>query len=89
MIKSIFGDKPITIVEKDISKVLIQKQSKYEPSVDIFSSHKQPFLNWKMRALLLDWMIEVSSEFDLRRETFYLAYNYLDRYLDTVLNIEK
>jgi hypothetical protein len=46
-------------------------------------------INWKMRALLLDWMIEVSAEFALQRETLYLALNYLDRYLGTVLNIQR
>lgn len=46
-------------------------------------------INWKMRALLLDWMVEVSAEFNLQRETMYLALNYLDRYIARVLNIQR
>lgn len=34
-----------------------------------------------MRAILLDWMMEVCAEFGLKRETFNLALNYTDRYL--------
>lgn len=34
-----------------------------------------------MRAILIDWMMEVSSEFHLKRETFYLSTYYVDRYL--------
>ena len=50
---------------------------------------KQPMINYKMRAMLVDWMIEVTSEFGLKRETFYLALNYLDRYVGKISNIEK
>jgi len=46
----------------------------------------------QMRAILVDWygmlrffitvrMCEVCLEFDLQEETFYLAVNYVDRYL--------
>ena len=35
-------------------------------------------LTWRMRVLLLDWMFEVSSELFLKRQTFYLAVNYVD-----------
>jgi hypothetical protein len=34
-----------------------------------------------MRAILMDWMMEVSSEFHLKRETFYLSAYFVDRYL--------
>lgn len=42
-----------------------------------------------MRAILIDWMMEVSMEFTLKRETFHYALNYVDRYLSTEANIEK
>jgi cyclin E len=42
-----------------------------------------------MRAILLDWMMEVCMEFTLKRETFHLAVNYVDRYLSYNENIPK
>lgn len=41
-------------------------------------------LHPRMRAILLDWLIEVSEVYKLRRETFYLAVDYIDRYLSNV-----
>jgi hypothetical protein len=64
-------------------------QPSYEIGADVLDDTRQPMLNWKMRALLVDWMIEVTAEFKLRRETFYLAINYLDRYVYQVRNIDK
>lgn len=34
-----------------------------------------------MRSVLFDWMMEVCTEFKLKRETYYLAMNYVDKYL--------
>jgi hypothetical protein len=42
-----------------------------------------------MREQLIDWMHEVSSAYDLRRETFYLAYHYINLYLDKTTNVTK
>lgn len=42
-----------------------------------------------MRAVLMDWLIEVSEEFGLFRETYYTASNLVDRYLSKCPNIRK
>ena len=42
-----------------------------------------------MRAILMDWIMEVSSEFTLKRETFHLAVSLTDRFLDVYRNIGK
>ncbi|BFF94218.1 G1/S-specific cyclin-E [Drosophila madeirensis] len=42
---------------------------------------QHPGLQPRMRAILLDWLIEVCEVYKLHRETFYLAVDYLDRYL--------
>ncbi|KAL6200676.1 hypothetical protein ACLB2K_030457 [Fragaria x ananassa] len=42
---------------------------------------KQPDLNSKMRAILVDWLIDVHRKFDLTPETFYLTVNITDRFL--------
>ncbi|KAK4404727.1 G2/mitotic-specific cyclin-1 [Sesamum angolense] len=41
----------------------------------------QPEINEKMRAILIDWLIQVHHKFELNPETFYLTINIVDRYL--------
>lgn len=41
----------------------------------------QPELQWKMRAILIDWLIEVHGKFRLLPETLFLAVNLVDRFL--------
>ncbi|KAK1388377.1 Cyclin N-terminal domain-containing protein [Heracleum sosnowskyi] len=38
-------------------------------------------INQKMRAILVDWLIEVHNKFELSPETLYLTINLVDRYL--------
>lgn len=42
---------------------------------------KHPSLQPRMRAILLDWLIEVCEVYKLHRETYYLAMDYIDRFL--------
>ncbi|BDD58455.1 G2/mitotic-specific cyclin [Monascus purpureus] len=41
----------------------------------------QPDLEWKMRGILVDWLIEVHTNFRLLPETLFLAVNIIDRFL--------
>ncbi|XP_068659776.1 G2/mitotic-specific cyclin S13-7-like isoform X2 [Aristolochia californica] len=41
----------------------------------------QTDINHRMRAVLVDWLIEVHLKFDLMHETLFLAINLVDRYL--------
>ncbi|KAL3476338.1 cyclin-like protein [Aspergillus californicus] len=41
----------------------------------------QPDLEWKMRGILVDWLIEVHTRFRLLPETLFLAVNLIDRFL--------
>ena len=36
----------------------------------------------QMRAILLDWLVEISYAYRLHRETFHLAMEYMDRFVD-------
>ncbi|KAL9992799.1 putative cyclin domain-containing protein [Helianthus debilis subsp. tardiflorus] len=45
------------------------------------NSTSQPDLNAKMRAILIDWLIEVHRKFELMPESLYLTINIVDRYL--------
>ncbi len=42
----------------------------------------QPFINANMRAILIDWLVEVQENFELFHETLYLAVKIVDRYLE-------
>ncbi|XP_040582523.1 G1/S-specific cyclin-E [Lepeophtheirus salmonis] len=42
-----------------------------------------------MRAILLDWLIEVCEVYRLHRETFYLAVDFIDRYLSITQDMPK
>jgi len=41
----------------------------------------QPFITQKMRAILVDWLMQVATEFKLQRETTHMAINYVGRIL--------
>ncbi|XP_028815487.1 cyclin-A2 [Denticeps clupeoides] len=45
---------------------------------------KQPDITNSMRAILVDWLVEVGEEYKLHNETLYLAVNYIDRFLSTM-----
>lgn len=49
------------------------------PNPDYMESQKE--LQWKMRAILIDWLIDVHNKFRLLPETLYLAVNIIDRFL--------
>ncbi len=42
----------------------------------------QPFINERMRAILVDWLVEVHLKFKLVPETLYLTVNIIDRFLE-------
>ena len=50
---------------------------------------RNPALMPRMRAILLDWIIEVCEVYRLHRETFYLAVDFIDRYLSTLKEMPK
>ena len=42
----------------------------------------QTDINQRMRAILIDWLVEVHLKFKLMPETLYLSVNILDRFLE-------
>lgn len=42
---------------------------------------KQADINSSMRAILVDWLVEVGEEYKLLPQTLYLTVNYIDRFL--------
>jgi G2/mitotic-specific cyclin 2 len=50
----------------------------------------QDDLEWKMRGILVDWLIEVHTRFHLLPETLFLAVNIIDRFLSNkVVKLER
>lgn len=41
----------------------------------------QTELKWNMRSILIDWLVQVHSRFNLLPETLFLTVNYIDRFL--------
>lgn len=64
----------------DIYKHLRASETKKRPSTD-FMEKIQKDINPSMRAILIDWLVEVAEEYRLVPDTLYLTVNYIDRYL--------
>ncbi|KAK1163238.1 G2/mitotic-specific cyclin-B3-like [Acipenser oxyrinchus oxyrinchus] len=63
---------------KDIFDYLKEREEKF---VIPNYMDKQSDLNREMRAILVDWMIEVQENFELNHETLYLAVKLVDHFL--------
>ncbi|XP_068569957.1 G2/mitotic-specific cyclin-B3 [Cebidichthys violaceus] len=63
---------------KDIFDYLKQREEKF---VLCNYMSTQPSLNPEMRAILIDWLVEVQENFELYHETLYLAVKMTDHYL--------
>ncbi|KAJ9166692.1 hypothetical protein P3X46_021402 [Hevea brasiliensis] len=62
---------------------------KKRPSID-FMERIQKDINASMRAILIDWLVEVAEEYRLVPDTLFLTVNYIDRYLSgNVMNRQK
>lgn len=42
-----------------------------------------------MRAILVNWMVEVVREYKLRSETLHLSVNYVDRFLSQTMSMRR
>nr|DBA16811.1 TPA: hypothetical protein GDO54_002348 [Pyxicephalus adspersus] len=66
---------------------MLHKDRTYPRDKNLFQKH--PELQENMRAILLDWLMEVSEVYKLHRETFYLAQDLFDRFMATQKNVVK
>ncbi|XP_057973703.1 cyclin-A1-4-like isoform X2 [Malania oleifera] len=67
-------------IASDIYKHLRASEIRKRPSSD-FMERVQIDINASMRAILIDWLVEVAEEYRLLPDTLYLTVNYIDRYL--------
>jgi cyclin B len=49
---------------------------------------RQVHVNAKMRAILIDWLVDVHKKYKLRPETLFLAVHLVDRYLEVQVTIQ-
>ncbi|KFO81909.1 Cyclin-A1, partial [Cuculus canorus] len=64
---------------EDIHQYLREAEVRFKPKP--YYMRKQPDITTGMRAILVDWLVEVGEEYKLQAETLYLAVNFLDRFL--------
>ncbi|KAI5967595.1 CLB4 [Candida theae] len=55
-------------------------EEKYKPN-PYYMDVLQDELRWGMRAVLIDWVVQVHGKFNLLPETLFLTVNYIDRFL--------
>ncbi|XP_020640963.3 G1/S-specific cyclin-E2 isoform X1 [Pogona vitticeps] len=72
---------------KDVWLSFLKKENKYSHCKHFTTLHTN--LQPHMRAILLDWLLEVCEVYTLHRETFYLAQDFFDRFMLTQKNISK
>ncbi|KAJ3396548.1 G2/mitotic-specific cyclin [Lobulomyces angularis] len=63
----------------EIYEYLKEVEIETKPSPDYMSIQTE--LKWKMRTILIDWLVDVHSKFRLLPETLFLAVNLIDRFL--------
>jgi G2/mitotic-specific cyclin 3/4 len=67
---------------------LDQRQICYE--IDpLYIEKRQKNLNWTMRAILVDWMMHISFEFRLKRETLHIALTLVDNFFQAAPHLAK
>lgn len=74
-------DDPLMVAEYvvEIFEYLQKLEVSTRPNAD-YMDHQED-LEWKMRGILVDWLIEVHTRFHLLPETLFLAVNIIDRFL--------
>ena len=65
---------------RDIHRLYQETEGLKHASASYMS--KQTDINAKMRAILIDWLVEVHSKFKLVAETLYLTVSLIDRFLE-------
>lgn len=64
---------------EDIFEYLRELEIKMLPNPHYMESQTE--IQWSMRSVLMDWLVQVHSRFNLLPETLFLTVNYIDRFL--------
>lgn len=63
----------------DIFEYMRQLEVKMLPNAHYMDNQHE--IQWSMRAVLMDWLVQVHHRFNLLPETLFLCVNYIDRFL--------
>ena len=74
--------------DEDFLQAIHNNEDPYLPN-PLHLNANQSDITESIRAILIDWMIEVCADFSLKRDTLYIAANYVDRYLSIVSDLPK
>ncbi|DAZ98891.1 TPA: hypothetical protein N0F65_002616 [Lagenidium giganteum] len=88
-IDSVDRDDPTTCWQyaEDITKYHLSTEKSRMPSPTYMS--RQADINSKMRAILIDWLVDVHCKYDLLPQTLHIAVNLIDRHLEKDLNVPR
>lgn len=84
--KNFKHEKHFNMFEFETLNSLIRLEENYSPKPN-FLEINQKFIDSKVRTVLLGWMGEVCEDLWFCRETFYMACNYVDRYLEITQDV--
>lgn len=72
----------------EVLEYMKQLELTTQPNPSYIEQQKE--LEWRMRGVLVDWLLEVHTRFHLLPETFYLTVNIIDRFLSCkVVQLER
>ncbi|KAI5845530.1 cyclin-like protein [Tricharina praecox] len=63
----------------EIFEYMRELEKKLAPNANYMDFQSE--IQWSMRAILMDWLVQVHSRFNLLPETLFLCANYVDRFL--------
>lgn len=69
------------------SMIARELHTDYSRDWDLFEQN--PFVQERMRAVLLDWLNEVCEVYKMQRKSLYMSIDYVDRYLSRVSGVQK
>jgi len=81
-------DDPQAVVEY-VNEIYEHMMEKEKDSVDPNYMNNQSEINEKMRAILVDWLVEVHRMFKLLPETLFLSIGIIDRYLSLTASVAR
>ncbi|KAK8987399.1 hypothetical protein V6N11_027151 [Hibiscus sabdariffa] len=83
------SNNPLAVVEYVDDIYAYYKEIEVSSCVSPNYMDRQFDINEKMRAILIDWLIEVHYKFELMEETLFLTINLIDRFLERCTVIRK
>ena len=75
-------DDPLCATDYVVEMYEWYREKEVSSSVRPTFMENQPHINQRMRAILVDWLVEVHAKFKLVPETLYLTINLIDRFLE-------